>query len=69
MTQKSETKLRAWMTRTGTIGSTIARKLGVSNAAVYKWVNGESRPTYDHALALEKLTGLTVRELMNAPSK
>ena len=61
---ENETLLKKWMARTGTSGVQLAKKMGVTSTAVYKWANGEGRPGYDRAVKLSKLTDISVSDLM-----
>lgn len=43
----------------------IAEKIGVSRQAVAKWENGETVPDINNCLALSKLYGVTLDDLIN----
>lgn len=43
----------------------IANKIGVSRQAVAKWENGETLPDINNCLALSKLYGVTLDDLVN----
>lgn len=43
----------------------IAEKIGVSRQAVAKWENGETVPDINNSLALSKLFGVTLDDLVN----
>lgn len=43
----------------------LAEKLGISRQAISKWERAESSPDTDNLIALAKLYGLTVDELLN----
>ena len=42
----------------------LAKKLGVSYAAVTHWENGLAKPSASHLIALAKIFGCTVDELL-----
>ncbi len=39
--------------------SQASRDLGVSRQTIYMWLNGQSDPQPHHAVALERLTGIS----------
>ncbi len=43
----------------------IARKLGVSHQAVYKWFNGKSFPSTKNLMKLSKVMGKTMEEIVS----
>ena len=43
----------------------VAESLGVSRQAVSKWENGTSEPSTSNLLALAKLYGISVEEILN----
>ena len=50
----------------------LAEKIGVSRQAISKWERSESSPDTDNLIALAKLYGITIDELLNgtdAPKK
>lgn len=47
----------------------LAEKLGVSRQAVSKWERAESAPDTDNLIALAKLYGVTLDELLNADAE
>lgn len=47
----------------------VAEKIGVSRQAVAKWENGESVPDIQNCLALSKLYGITLDDLVNHNSE
>ena len=42
----------------------IARKLGVSHQAVYKWFNGESLPSTKNLIKLSKILNKSVEDTL-----
>lgn len=42
----------------------VQKALGVSDATVYYWENGTMKPTVDRLIALSKLYGCTVDDLL-----
>lgn len=42
----------------------IARRVGVTRAAVYHWSTGRSRPTKQHLMVLADALGVDYRELV-----
>jgi len=47
----------------------IARKLGVSHQAVYKWFNGKCMPRSDKLLRLSKLLDISPEKLLRMIKK
>lgn len=58
--------LKARRTAAGYTQEYVAEALGVSRQAVSKWENGASEPSTANLMALAKLYGLTVDELLRA---
>lgn len=58
--------LKAHRTSRGFTQEYVAEALGVSRQAVSKWENGASDPSTANLMALAKLYGLTVDELLQA---
>lgn len=58
--------LKARRTAAGYTQEYVAESLGVSRQAVSKWENGTSEPSTANLLALGKLYGVTVDELLGA---
>ncbi len=56
--------LKAWRTAAGFTQEYVAEALGVSRQAVSKWENGASEPSTANLMALSKLYGLPVDELL-----
>ncbi len=56
--------LKAWRTAAGLTQEYVAEALGVSRQAVSKWENGASEPSTANLMALSKLYGLPVDELL-----
>lgn len=56
-----ENRLRCKMTQ-----EFVSETLGVSRQAVSKWENGTSDPSTSNLLALAKLYGISVEELLNS---
>jgi len=42
----------------------IARKLGISHQAVYKWFNKQSFPSTKNLIKLSEVTGKTIEDLI-----
>jgi transcriptional regulator with XRE-family HTH domain len=53
--------LIAWLDDTKTSIAELARRVGVSGAAVSHWLDGSTRPETHHRLALSRLTGIPWR--------
>ena len=49
-------KLIRFMKANKISGPTLARKLGVSNATVYLWINGINTPGVVHAIRLDRFS-------------
>lgn len=47
----------------GLTNAEVARRLGVNEITLYKWLSGAASPTLDHALALAKLLHLPLDDL------
>lgn len=47
----------------------LAEKIGVSRQAISKWERGESSPDTDNLIALARLYGITIDELINGTEK
>ena len=68
--EKNETKislgsaLKTYRTECKMTQEFVADSLGVSRQAVSKWENGTSDPSTSNLLALAKLYGITVEELL-----
>lgn len=56
--------LKALRTKNNMTQEMLAERLGVSRQAVSKWENGESEPSTANLLALAKLYGISVDELL-----
>lgn len=69
--EKSETKkslgeiLKLHRTNCNMTQEFVAESLGVSRQAVSKWENGTSDPSTSNLIALAKLYGVTVEEILN----
>ena len=64
MTQTLGERLREHRTRCKMTQEFVADSLGVSRQAVSKWENGTSDPSTSNLMALAKLYGITVEELL-----
>lgn len=70
--EKKETKislgeaLKTYRTDCKMTQEFVAESLGVSRQAVSKWENGTSDPSTSNLLALAKLYGVTVEEILNS---
>ena len=58
--------LKARRTQRGFTQEFVAEALGVSRQAVSKWENGSSEPSTANLMALAKLYGLSVDELLHS---
>ena len=58
--------LKARRTQRGFTQEYVAEALGVSRQAVSKWKNGSSEPSTANLMALAKLYGLSVDELLHS---
>ena len=56
--------IKAHRTRCGMTQELVAERLGVSRQAVSKWESGTSDPSTSNLLALAKLFGVSVEELL-----
>ena len=69
--EKNETKislgevLKTYRTNCKMTQEFVAESLGVSRQAVSKWENGTSDPSTSNLLALAKLYGVSVEEILN----
>lgn len=69
--EKTETKktlgekLKMYRTNCKMTQEFVAESLGVSRQAVSKWENGTSDPSTSNLLALAKLYGVSVEEILN----
>lgn len=69
--EKSETKaslgeaLKAYRTSCKMTQEFVAESIGVSRQAVSKWENGTSEPSTSNLLALAKLFGVSVEEILS----
>ena len=69
--KKSETKaslgeaLKAYRTSCKMTQEFVAESIGVSRQAVSKWENGTSEPSTSNLLALAKLFGVSVEEILS----
>lgn len=48
--------LRSYLAREQLSAADIAPRLGVHMSVVYRWIKGETTPSVDSALAIERLT-------------
>lgn len=69
MTQEIADRLTQIRREKGMSQEELAEKLGVSRQAVSKWERAESAPDTDNLIALAKLYGVTLDELLNADTK
>jgi len=56
--------LKKYRTKSGMTQEFVAERLGVSRQAVSKWENGTSDPSTSNLIALAKLFGVSVEELL-----
>lgn len=57
-------QVRDWLARNDSRQADLARRLGVSEAAVSAWFRGAARPTALHRAAIETLTGVRATDWM-----
>lgn len=57
-------KIKALMNQKQVDVKLLANSLGVSNQAVYKWLNGKALPSLDNIFQISKLLGTSVDELI-----
>ena len=69
MTQEIADRLTQIRKEKGMSQEELAEKLGVSRQAVSKWERAESAPDTDNLIALAKLYGVTLDELLNADTE
>lgn len=63
----SMTTLKRWMEENGKTDADVAAAVGVvSRSQVNRLKNGESKPSFDSASALEQLTGIPAGKLFQA---
>lgn len=61
------TRLKQWMEANGKDDAAVAEAVGVvSRSQVNRLKNGQSKPSFDSASALERLTGIPAGELFQA---
>ena len=49
-------RLNQYLVQNKLTGAAFAKEVGVSNVAVWKWLNGHSMPTGAHMVAIDRLT-------------
>lgn len=70
MNQETAKKLFEYRKANGYSQEELALKIGVSRQAISKWERGESSPDTDNLIALARLYGITIDELLNiSPSE
>ncbi len=67
MNKKTAKKLESLRREKGFTQDELAAKLGISRQAISKWESAESSPDTDHLIALSKLYGVSIDELIGAP--
>ncbi len=67
MTLETAARLTALRKENGLSQEELAEKLGVSRQAVSKWERAESSPDTDNLIALARLYGVTLDELISCP--
>ncbi len=65
MNLETANRLVALRKQNGYSQDVLAEKIGVSRQAVSKWERGESSPDTDNLIALAKLYGITLDDLLN----
>lgn len=58
-------KIKQFREREGMSQSDLAKRVGVSAAAVCKWESGSSSPTFWNLLTMAKLFGCTIDDLLD----
>lgn len=53
----ARTRLRVWMKKSATTQDQLAEMVGTSQANISRWLGG-SIPTVEHAVGLERVTGI-----------
>jgi|GEM_PF-5177596 len=53
-----------WLSDSGTTQDQLAGKLGVTAPAISHYVTGRHRPSLDRLLALSRITGLSIDDLL-----
>lgn len=68
MEDAPKTALEKWMRETGRDDTAVAEASGiVSRSQVNRLKRGKSKPSFDSAAALERLTGIPAGELFREP--
>lgn len=65
MTQETADRLFRYRKANGYSQEELAGEIGVSRQAISKWERGESSPDTDNLIALARLYGITIDELIN----
>lgn len=65
MTKETADRLFQYRKANGYSQEELASKIGVSRQAISKWERGESSPDTDNLIALARLYGVTIDELIN----
>lgn len=65
MTKETADRLFKYRKANGYSQEELAARIGVSRQAISKWERGESSPDTDNLIALAKLYGVTIDELIN----
>lgn len=69
MTKETADRLFQYRKANGYSQEELAARIGVSRQAISKWERGESSPDTDNLIALAKLYGVTIDELINGTEK
>lgn len=64
MMQTWQAKLKELIKKNKTSQEEVAEKIGVSQTAVGKWINGRRQPTFSHLEALSKLFNMSTKEFL-----
>ena len=67
---KLSERINRWReSRSGLTKAELARKVGVSSAAVAQWESGDTEPTHDSVEAIAKAIGISLPEFWGDPPK
>jgi transcriptional regulator with XRE-family HTH domain len=57
-------KLKTYLTAADLTQGEFARAIGVSQPTVSDWINDEIRPSVDNLIAISRLTGMSIDDLV-----
>ena len=69
MTEKINEKLGAWLVQTGHSKQQLADEIGLSRPALRQRLDGTAKWKWDEVVKVSEITGCTLNELADCPTK